>query len=155
MHEGQPVFGQLNVVAKDFDATIRFYRLLGLPVPDSPPFGDGIRHAEVSTEGGLTLEFDSEPLASAYNAHWRASDPASRSLLGFRVSTRAEVDERYDALVGAGFRGVQPPYDTFWGARYAIVLDPNGLDVGIMSPLDPTQRSWPPDDSPSPEANRS
>ena len=35
------------------------------------------------------------------------------------------------------------------GARYAIVVDPDGNDVGIMSPSDDTMRSWPPTPSPS------
>ena len=52
-------------------------------------------------------------------------------------------------LTAAGYAGRQPPYDTFWGARYAVVADPDGNDVGIMSALDPARRSWPP--KPSPE----
>jgi uncharacterized glyoxalase superfamily protein PhnB len=35
----------------------------------------------------------------------------------------------------------QPPYDAFWGARYAVVSDPDGNAVGIMSPIDPDRRS--------------
>ena len=34
----------------------------------------------------------------------------------------------------------QEPYDAFWGARYAVVSDPDGNGVGIMSPIDPAQR---------------
>ena len=30
----------------------------------------------------------------------------------------------------------QEPYDAFWGARYAVVSDPDGNGVGIMSPVD-------------------
>ena len=35
--------------------------------------------------------------------------------------------------------------DTFFGARYAIVADPDGRSVGIMSPIDPARRSAPPE----------
>jgi uncharacterized glyoxalase superfamily protein PhnB len=45
---------------------------------------------------------------------------------------------------GAMDRGRQPPYDTFWGARYAIVEDPHGNHVGLMSPSDPARKSAPP-----------
>ena len=38
-------------------------------------------------------------------------------------------------------RSQQPPFDAFWGARYAIVEDPDGNSVGLMSPVDPTRRS--------------
>jgi uncharacterized glyoxalase superfamily protein PhnB len=34
--------------------------------------------------------------------------------------------------------------EAFWGACYAIVEDPDGNPVGIMSPADPAFRSEPP-----------
>ena len=61
-------------------------------------------------------------------------------MLGFSLASRAAVDELYAALVAAGHSGSQPPYDTFWGARYAVVEDPDGNPVGLMSPLDPSRR---------------
>jgi uncharacterized glyoxalase superfamily protein PhnB len=45
----------------------------------------------------------------------------------------------------AGYRGLQAPYDAFWGARYADVEDPNGIAVGLMSPISAEHRSQPPD----------
>lgn len=42
-------------------------------------------------------------------------------MLGFGVEDRDRVDEIYRDLVAAGSRGQQPPYDAFWGARYAVV----------------------------------
>jgi uncharacterized glyoxalase superfamily protein PhnB len=47
-------------------------------------------------------------------------------------------------MVGAGYRGLQEPYDAFWGARYAIVEDPDGRHVGVMSPSDDEHRTAPP-----------
>ncbi len=41
----------------------------------------------------------------------------------------------------------QDPYDAFWGARYAVVSDPDGNGVGIMSPPDPAMRTAPPEPS--------
>ena len=58
--------------------------------------------------------------------------------------SREAVDATYDDLTDAGYPGRQPPYDTFFGARYAIVADPDGNDVGIMSPPDPSRRTAPP-----------
>lgn len=34
--------------------------------------------------------------------------------------------------------------DVDWGARYAIVEDPDGNGVGLMSPIDPERKYWPP-----------
>ena len=64
-------------------------------------------------------------------------------MLGFKVDSRERVDEIYAYLVAAGYRGQQPPYDAFWGARYAVIEDPDGNAVGIMSPVDPDRRSQP------------
>lgn len=145
----KPVLHQLNIVASDFEATLGFYRALGVDVPDGSHTPDGIRHSEVTLANGFTLEFDNLTLAQTYNAAWRRPGGSSRAVLGFSVATRDEVDQRYAALTAAGYEGRQPPYDTFWGARYAVVADPDGNDVGIMSPLDDNRRSWPPQPSPS------
>ena len=147
MASSKPVLNQLNLVARDFDATLAFYRKLGLDVP-SGPAQDGVRHTEVTLPNGFTLEFDNEKLASIYNAAWRGPVGSGRALIGFGVATREEVDERYAELVAAGYEGRQVPYDTFFGARYAVVADPDGNDVGIMSPQDDAKRSWPPVNSP-------
>jgi uncharacterized glyoxalase superfamily protein PhnB len=147
MADPSPVLNQLNLVARDFDRTLAFYRRLGLEIPERPSPG-GIRHAEVTLANGFVLEFDNETLVRTYNAAWRRSGGSSRALIGFSVATREAVDARYADLIAAGYEGRQPPYDTFWGARYAVVADPDGNDVGIMSPLDPDRRSWPPQESP-------
>jgi uncharacterized glyoxalase superfamily protein PhnB len=47
-------------------------------------------------------------------------------------------------MARAGYRGLQEPYDAFWGARYAIIEDPNGVAVGVMSPISPDRKSPPP-----------
>jgi len=141
------VLNQLNLVAHDFDRTLAFYRRLGVEIPERPSPG-GIRHAEVTLANGFVLEFDNLALARTYNAAWRQPAGGSRALIGFSVATREAVDERYADLIAAGYEGRQPPYDTFWGARYAVVADPDGNDVGIMSPLDESRRSWPPQESP-------
>ena len=71
--------------------------------------------------------------------------PAVRArCIGFKVESRDEVDRLFADLTGAGYRGQQPPYDAFWGARYAIVEDPDGNAVGLMSPSDPASAgAWP------------
>jgi uncharacterized glyoxalase superfamily protein PhnB len=71
-------------------------------------------------------------------------------VIGFSLPTREAVDERYAELTSAGYTGRQPPFDAFWGARYAIVADLDGNDVGLMSPIDESRRTWPPEESPAP-----
>lgn len=148
MADAKPVLNQLNLVARDFDKTLEFYRCLGVDIPEPFASPDGICHVEVEMPGGFLLEFDNLKLAQLYNAAWRKPPGGSRALIGFSLPTREAVDQRYRELVAAGYAGRQPPYDTFWGARYAVVADPDGNDVGLMSPLDDSRRSWPPRSSP-------
>jgi catechol 2,3-dioxygenase-like lactoylglutathione lyase family enzyme len=145
--EARPVLNQLNLVASDIDASIAFYRRLGLDVPDGGAH-DGIRHVEIEMAGGVQLDLDNETLARTYNAEWRRPEGGKRALLGFSLPSRQAVDDKYTELTAHGYRGVQVPYDAFWGARYAIVADPDGNDVGLMSPLDDDRRWFPPADSP-------
>jgi uncharacterized glyoxalase superfamily protein PhnB len=94
----------------------------------------------------VDLEFDSVALAKQYNAGWQEpSAGGSRNVIGFSLPSRAAVDERYSKLVAAGYRGRQEPHDAFWGARYAIVEDPDGNHVGLMSPQDPARKGKPPE----------
>jgi Glyoxalase/Bleomycin resistance protein/Dioxygenase superfamily len=86
----------------------------------------------------VDLDFDSGEFAR----HWDAGH-SGRAVFGFRVSSRERVDGLYSDLTTFGYVGQQPPYDAFWGARYAIVEDPDGNPVGIMSPVDPDLRSRP------------
>jgi catechol 2,3-dioxygenase-like lactoylglutathione lyase family enzyme len=65
-------FGHVNVFVRDIDATIAFYRLLGLDMPDAfdwPP-GTAARHVEVRMPGGHYLAFDNHPMARIWNARF-------------------------------------------------------------------------------------
>ena len=100
--------------------------------------------------GGLSLELDTADSARVWHAGWRADPGSVGVVVGFALPSREAVDERYAALTAAGYAGRQPPFDAFWGARYAIVADPDGNDVGLMSPVDEAARYWPPQQSPPP-----
>lgn len=143
MAQAQPMLNQLNLVVRDMDATLAFYRRVGLEIPDASVWrtSSGAHHCEVTMPNGMSLEFDSVALAQHYNAGWQKPEGrGSRGVVGFSLPSREAVDERYAELIAAGYAGRQPPYDTFWGARYAIVEDPDGNHVGLMSPLDPKRR---------------
>jgi catechol 2,3-dioxygenase-like lactoylglutathione lyase family enzyme len=144
MSEGVPVLNQLDLVVADMEKALAFYRLLGLAIPEgttSQPWG--MHHVEVVLANGFELAFDSFEMAEQYNA--AARPPAAGSaVLGFRLPTREAVDALHDVVKAAGHAIAQEPYDAFWGARYAIVVDPDGNHVGLMSPVDPAKRGAPP-----------
>jgi catechol 2,3-dioxygenase-like lactoylglutathione lyase family enzyme len=139
-----PVFSQLNIVVADMATSLAFYRRLGLDpraTPDST-------HAEASLPGGLSIEWDAAESAALWDSGSRG--PAGGGIVfGFSVPTRQAVDEAYAELTAAGYHGRQRPFDVFWGSRYAIVDDPDGNGVGLMSPMDDAHRSWPPSPAPA------
>ncbi len=137
------VFTQLNLLVADMHAALAFYRLLGLS-PDEVPDGS---HAEAGLPGGLTIEWDTAESA----ARWDSGSPGPGGgsiVLGFSVQDRHAVDELFAKLTAAGYHGRQRPFDAFFGARYAIVDDPDGNGVGLMSPVDDEHRHWPPRPAP-------
>jgi uncharacterized glyoxalase superfamily protein PhnB len=147
MTEPQPVLNQLDLVVRDIDAALAFYRRLGLEIPDSAVWrtASGAHHVDLNLPNGFHLHLDSMALAKSFNRGWpEAPGTGTRTIVGFALPTRETVDARYAELVAAGYKGCQPPYDTFWGARYAVVEDPDGNHVGLMSPKDPARRTAPP-----------
>lgn len=141
---------QINLVAKHFDETLKFYRLLGLDIPAPMTQPPGSLHAPANLANGFEFQLDNEHHARIYSAAWRRPTGSSSLLLSVFVDSREEVDSTYAKLIGAGYEGRQPPYDAFWGSRFAIVADPEGNDVGLMSPGERRFEFWPPVDSPSP-----
>jgi catechol 2,3-dioxygenase-like lactoylglutathione lyase family enzyme len=139
MTDEKPTLTQLNILVRDMAATVAFYRRLGIEIPTTGPVWDD-DHRVADTSGGPDLEFDSRRFARK----WAADGSDAGIVLGFGVSSRQAVDRLYDDLIGAGHVGRRPPHDAFWGARYAIVEDPDGNPVGLMSPIDHAHASAPP-----------
>lgn len=148
MHTGRPTIAKINLVCRHFDESLNFYRLLGVDLPEPTAQPPGALHVEAN-QRGTEFALDNETLARIYNAGRRTSDGAGSSLvLTAFVASRADVDAACTRLAAAGHHVRQPPYDAFWGARFAIVRDPEGNDVGLMSPIDSASAYWPPVDSP-------
>ncbi len=141
---------QLNIVSGDPAASVAFYRRLGVDIAETQIWRTptGVHHVGASDPSGdraIHLDLDSAAFAQRWNTGWADRDDLrGRVVVGFSVSTRAEVDEIYRDMTGAGYRGLQPPYDAFWGARYAVIEDPDGVAVGLMSPIEPDRKSAPP-----------
>ncbi|MDJ0357961.1 VOC family protein [Paenarthrobacter sp. PH39-S1] len=91
----------------------------------------------------MLIEWDSVEFVPQWDSGWNGTTGGS-AVLGFSVPTREAVDQIYTELTSAGYEGHQQPYDAFWGARYAIVDDPDGNSVALMSPEDPERKFWPP-----------
>jgi uncharacterized glyoxalase superfamily protein PhnB len=126
-----PELNAIGIVASDMAASIRYYRLLGLDLPDTP--GEG--HVEATMAGGLRLMLDSEEVVKSFLPEWRR-ETGNQLSLAFECATPAEVDEVYARMTGAGFEGEKEPWDAFWGQRYALLRDPDGVEVNLYASLE-------------------
>jgi len=125
-----PRVDMIGLTVADIPRSLAFYRLLGLKVDDPE---EGRPYVEASLPGGIRLSWNAESLMKTLHPDWQA--PRGQSMnLAFHCETPAGVDETYAALVEAGHRGVKPPWDAFWGQRYALVADPDGHTVDLFAP---------------------
>jgi len=135
MADVRPILDQINLVVGDMDASLAFYRRLGVEIPDRDPKWDP-HHISGNVAGALDFDLDS----AAFAKDWNEGSRGPACVIGFKLSSREAVDALYADLIGAGYAGQQVPYDAFWGSRYAIVADPDGNPVGLMSPMDASLR---------------
>ena len=138
---------QINIVVRDMERSLAFYRLLGVSIeePRGPEWAEWARHhVNGTTANGVHVEFDSVAFAKQWNPGIDEARLGSAVIPIFHVPSRADVDRVHARVSAAGHRCHKAPEDAFWGARYAIVEDPDGNSVGIMSPVDDSMRRPPP-----------
>lgn len=135
-----PKLSQVNLTVRDMDAMADFYTRLGLPLAARHPAW-AAHHRTAASEEAPDIELDSVALTSQWNEGWTGS---SGVVLGFELPDRADVDRLYGELVTASAVAQQPPYDAFWGARFAVVTDPDGNAVAHASPPDSAYTGTPP-----------
>jgi len=131
-----PKLTQVNIAVRDMDAMAAFYERLGLSMAVGRPDW-AAHHRSASGDDAPDVELDSVAFTSWWNDGWAAN---SGVVLGFEVADRTEVDRLYGELTAAGATPQQAPYDAFWGARFAVVADPEGNAIALTSPLDPAHR---------------
>jgi catechol 2,3-dioxygenase-like lactoylglutathione lyase family enzyme len=130
---------QVNLVVRDVPASRAFYTRLGLDFGAEPDPVWGAHHVSARLEDATALDLDLD--STTFAARWDRGWPGGTGVvLGCKVGARDEVDTLVAALSAEGVPVQQEPYDAFWGARYAVVTDPDGNAVGIMSPVDPAHR---------------
>jgi catechol 2,3-dioxygenase-like lactoylglutathione lyase family enzyme len=125
-----PQLNALGIVASDMAASIRFYRRLGLDVPDTP--GEG--HVEAFLPNGVRFMLDSEEVIRSFRPDW-SRETGNQIAIAFECDSPAEVDAVYRRVLEAGFDGEKEPWDAFWGQRYAQLRDPDGVPVDVYATL--------------------
>jgi catechol 2,3-dioxygenase-like lactoylglutathione lyase family enzyme len=135
---------QINLVVGSVAASRAFYARLGLDFADGddPVWAD--HHVSAHHGDGMPIDVDLD--SGSFAPQWNRGWPGGTGVvLGFKVDSRPEVDDLVAVLAADGVPVQQEPYDAFWGARYAVVSDPDGNGIGIMSPPDDAHRSEAPE----------
>jgi catechol 2,3-dioxygenase-like lactoylglutathione lyase family enzyme len=125
-----PQLNALGIVVTDMARSIRFYRLLGLEVPETP--GEG--HVDTFLPNGVRFMLDTEDTVRSFRPDWSRTT-GNQLGLALECASPAEVDELYVRVTAAGFHGEKEPWDAFWGQRYAQLQDPDGVPVDLYASL--------------------
>lgn len=122
----------LGLVVQDMPTALKFYRRLGLAIPDG---SEKQSHVEVKMGSGLTFFLDSNP------ARWdpgfgKQPDQERREvadrypvILEFYLEERAAVAAKYAELIDFGYQSYREPYITSFGMYFAMVKDPDGNTI--------------------------
>jgi uncharacterized glyoxalase superfamily protein PhnB len=120
----------IGIAVSDLKRSMGFYRLLDLGLPEAPTDD----HVEATMANGTRLMFDTEEVMRSFMPEWSRSN-GNQVSLAFECASPADVDETYARVVGAGFESEKEPWDAFWGQRYAMLIDPDGVRVNLYAPL--------------------
>lgn len=122
---------QLSMVVlevRDLQASIAFYRLLGVEVPDPLPHRPIAIHRMGS---GVSLVF-TESFAARHDPTWTRPSGGYQQLLEFYVGEDAAVDSRWAELTSHGYHSRMAPAQTA-GPYAAMVDDPDGNVILLTS----------------------
>jgi catechol 2,3-dioxygenase-like lactoylglutathione lyase family enzyme len=129
----QPQLDAIGIVVEDMGRALAFYRLLGL---DLPPEADAQPHVEAALPGGLRLLWDTVETVHSFEPGWQPPRGGPGVSLAFKCDSPAAVNRAYEELTSRGYEGHKPPWDAFWGQRYAVMRDPDGNGVDLFAPLE-------------------
>ena len=113
---------------RDLAASLAFYRLLGLEIPDPPEGRPLVIHRMPS---GVSLLFTTG-FAPAYDAAFARPESGYQQLLEFYVGEDSAVEAKWAELLDAGYHGRMAPAQTV-GPFAAMVDDPDGNVILLTS----------------------
>ena len=125
-----PNLNAIGIAVAEMAASISFYRLLGLDVPETPDEG----HVDTFLPNGVRFMLDSEEVIRSFLPDWSRNN-GNQISLALECASPSEVDEIYARVTSAGFEGEKEPWDAVWGQRYALLGDPDGVRVNLYAPL--------------------
>jgi catechol 2,3-dioxygenase-like lactoylglutathione lyase family enzyme len=125
-----PSLNAIGITTSDMGESIRFYRLLGLDVPETPDEG----HVDAFLPNGVRFMLDTDEVLQSFMPDWQRVT-GNQTGLALECDSPAQVDEIYARVVAGGFASEKEPWDAFWGQRYALLTDPNGVPISLYAAL--------------------
>jgi PhnB protein len=128
-----------HLVVSDANAAIAFYKqALGATEARRVPAKDGKRlmHAEINFNGARIFLVDDFPEHRGQHGVDAVFPP--NQIAGTSVTMHLEVEDCDAAVQRAAEAGATvtlAPWDSFWGARYARIMDPFGHSWSFAHPL--------------------
>ena len=129
-----------HLVVSDAAAALDFYKkalgateLMRMPAEDKKR----LMHSEISVNGARIFVMDDFPEYRESHQQGGNWQPPTK-LGGTTVTIHLEVkncDEAVKRARDAGAKVVMEPWDAFWGARYAQIVDPFGHAWSFAHPL--------------------
>ncbi|MEU4218785.1 VOC family protein [Actinoplanes sp. NPDC026623] len=121
----------VNLYTNDIEAGIRFYRdLLGFVETFRTPAEGVPEHIELRL-GGFTVGLGT--VQAAERVHGVQAEPGRPAMVV--VLWTDDVDEAFKQLVAAGVPALSPPHDAGNDNRNALLRDPDGNLVEIVSKI--------------------
>ena len=122
---------QINLIVSDLERAKAFWLLLGYESTPRHP-----KAAVLTFPSGMDVVLHEPDFARLWDPTYEGPHPGS-TVIDVNLPSRTAVDEAHERIVAAGFEPSVEPWDTFFGARYAIVRDQDGNRIGLKSPQDP------------------
>jgi uncharacterized glyoxalase superfamily protein PhnB len=134
MAKMQPTNPYLTV--KGAANAIAFYKkAFGAKEKVRMPADDGKRlmHADLDINGGTVMLSDEFPEYGGPAAPTASKPPPVA--IAIQYARPAEVDATFRRAMDAGCKSTMEPQDTFWDARFAMLIDPFGHRWMLNAPL--------------------
>jgi len=118
----------IGIISKNMKETLDFYRTLGFAIPKE---ADKEENYDFENSG-IIMGFLTEKLAQQSDPNYQNSTGNSINLQ-FLCNSSEEVNKIYKKLIAAGYKSYSEPWDTFWGQRFARIIDPDERIVNIYA----------------------
>jgi PhnB protein len=98
--------------------------------------GKRLMHADLTINGGTVMLSDEFPEYTEHGAiNAPSKDKPAPVAVALQFAKPAEVDAMYQRAVEAGAKSTMAPENTFWDARFAMLVDPFGHRWMLNAPL--------------------